>query len=102
VIANRYALLYTVNSRQTTKTFKETTINIFKKVLQRTRDTWFGRAMSLFDRSSISNETWEELEETLIAADVGVATTTKLIDAVKEQAAEEKPDGDRLRSILKE
>ena len=28
--------------------------------------------MSLFDRSSIGKEVWEELEELLISADVGV------------------------------
>jgi fused signal recognition particle receptor len=77
-------------------------INIFQKALQRTRDTWFGRAMSLFDRASIGREVWEELEELLISADVGVATTARLIDDVKEHAAAEKLDGSRVRSLLKD
>jgi fused signal recognition particle receptor len=77
-------------------------ISIFKKVLQRTRDSWFGKAMSLFDRASIGKEVWEELEELLISADVGVATTEKLINAVKERATEEKLDGSQVRAILKE
>jgi fused signal recognition particle receptor len=58
--------------------------------------------MSLFDRASIGKEVWEELEELLISADVGVATTAKLIDAVKERAAEEKLDGSHVRTLLKE
>ncbi len=77
-------------------------INIFQKVLKRTHDTWFGRAMSLFDRASIGKEVWEELEELLISADVGVSTTEKLINIVKQRAAEEKLDGSQVRSILKE
>jgi len=58
--------------------------------------------MSLFDRASIGKEAWDELEELLISADVGVATTTKLIDTVKQRAAEAKLEGSQVRSILKE
>jgi fused signal recognition particle receptor len=58
--------------------------------------------MSLFDRASIDKEVWEELEELLISADVGVTTTAKLISAVKERAIAEKLDGSRIRSTLKE
>jgi fused signal recognition particle receptor len=77
-------------------------INIFQKVLKRTHDSWFGKAMSLFDRSSIDKEVWEELEELLISADVGVATTEKLITTIKQRASAEKLDGSSVRSILKE
>ncbi len=58
--------------------------------------------MSLFDRASIGKEVWEELEELLISADVGVSTTAKLINAVKERAAAEKLDGSHVRTLLKE
>jgi fused signal recognition particle receptor len=77
-------------------------INIFQKALKNTHDTWFGKAMSLFDRSSIGKEVWEELEELLISADVGVGTAEKLINAVKERAAVEKLDGSHVRSLLQE
>ncbi|MBI4200644.1 MAG: signal recognition particle-docking protein FtsY [Chloroflexi bacterium] len=50
--------------------------------VRRTREAWFGRAAGLFQGPALSAATWEELEETLIAADVGVATT----DALLEQA----------------
>ncbi|MBI2869444.1 MAG: signal recognition particle-docking protein FtsY [Chloroflexi bacterium] len=73
-----------------------------KQALQRTRESWFGRAMKLFDRGSVSDEVWEELEELLIAADVGVGTTRKLIEAVKQQAATEKlKEGPQVREALK-
>jgi fused signal recognition particle receptor len=70
--------------------------------LKSTRESWFGKAMSLFDRATIGKEVWEELEELLISADVGVSTTEKLINIVKQRTAAEKPDGAQVRDILKE
>jgi fused signal recognition particle receptor len=58
--------------------------------------------MNLFDRASIGKEVWEELEELLISADVGVSTTEKLITIVKQRAAVDKLDGSHVRSILKD
>ncbi len=57
--------------------------------------------MSLFDRTAIGDEVWDELEELLIAADVGVNTTEKLIKKVKQQAIDEKLDGSQVRTVLK-
>jgi len=58
--------------------------------------------MSLFDRAAIDEEVWEELEELLISADVGVATASKLIDTVKKHASEAKLDGSHVRALLQE
>jgi fused signal recognition particle receptor len=58
--------------------------------------------MSLFDRNKIDDEVWEELEELLIAADVGVGTATKLIETVRERATEEKLDGEGAGKALRE
>jgi fused signal recognition particle receptor len=58
--------------------------------------------MSLFDRTSIGDEVWDELEELLISADVGVNTAGKLIEKAKQRANEEKLDGSQVRSVLKE
>jgi fused signal recognition particle receptor len=58
--------------------------------------------MSLFDRASIGKEVWEELEELLISADVGVATTSRLINTLRQRSAAEKLDGSRVRSVLQE
>ncbi len=58
--------------------------------------------MGLFDRKTIDDDVWDELEELLISADVGVATTAKLIDKVKQRASEEKLDGSQVSSALKE
>jgi len=58
--------------------------------------------MGLFDRDRVGDEVWEEVEELLIAADVGVATTEKLIMRVRQRATAEKLDGARVAEALKE
>jgi fused signal recognition particle receptor len=58
--------------------------------------------MGLFDRRIIDDAVWDELEELLISADVGVGTTEKLIGSVKQRAAEEKLDGSQVGAALKE
>jgi len=64
--------------------------NLIKQGLKRSRDTWFSRAMRLFDRTAIGEGVWVELEELLISADVGINTTEKLIERVKQRVKEEK------------
>jgi len=69
--------------------------------LKRSRDTWFSKAMYLFDRPAIGDEVWSEVEELLIAADVGVNTTEKLIEKVKQRMTREKIDrGSLVRTAL--
>jgi fused signal recognition particle receptor len=70
--------------------------------LQRSRDTWFGKAMRLFDRAAVDEALWLELEELLIAADVGIETTDRLVERVKQRSREEKvSQGSLVRDILK-
>jgi len=57
--------------------------------------------MHLFDRPAVGDEVWDELEELLVSADVGVATTEKLIEKVKQRVAKEKIDhGSLVRVAL--
>lgn len=70
--------------------------------LRRSQETWFSKIARLFDRVTVEDETWDELEELLIAADVGVTTTHKLIGIVKKRAKEEKlSQGEQVRAVLK-
>jgi fused signal recognition particle receptor len=76
--------------------------SLFKKALKPTKDSWFSKAMQLFDRTSIDESIWEELEEVLIAADVGMETTEKLIERTKQRVKDEKiKDGLQIREALK-
>jgi len=72
------------------------------QAVERTRRTWFGRIGGMF-RRGLSEELWEELEETLVAADTGVATTMKVIEDVREKVKRESiRDPELALSVLKE
>jgi fused signal recognition particle receptor len=71
--------------------------------VERSREAWFGKMARLFDRTRVEDEVWDELEELLIAADVGVATTQKLIEKVKQRVRTEKlSEGVQVRAVLKD
>ena len=57
--------------------------------LEKTRGGFFGRLGSIFQANEITEETWEELEETLILGDVGVETSAKLVGRVRERVNKE-------------
>ena len=81
--------------------------DIFKKkteqAVKRTKEAWFGKIASLFDRQTIDKGLWDELEELLIAADTGVDTTEKLIGRVKERVNKQRiSDAQQVRTVLME
>jgi len=51
--------------------------------LDKSRSSFFGRIAQLFQEEKITEDTWEELEELLIQADVGVQTTLDLIETLR-------------------
>lgn len=57
--------------------------------VERTKKSWWGKVVNLFDRASLDDDLWDELEELLIAADVGVNTTGKLIDRLRTRVKKE-------------
>ena len=77
--------------------------NPFKFSLGKTRQL-FGQMNTAFDEADdITEALWDELEETLITADVGVQTTESLMDTLRERVqAEGLKRGSELRDALKE
>jgi fused signal recognition particle receptor len=79
---------------------------LFKKTekgVKRTREAWWGKVVHLFDRTTFGDDLWDELEELLISADVGVNTTGKLIERLKQRVEREKiKDASWVRTALKE
>ncbi|MGA2158130.1 MAG: signal recognition particle-docking protein FtsY [Dehalococcoidia bacterium] len=70
--------------------------------LKRSREGLFGRIADLFSRSKIEDSTWNELEELLITADVGVETTDRLLSEVRKRVRNEKLEaGSQVRDALK-
>ena len=76
--------------------------NPFKLTLGRTRQL-FGHVNEALANDDITDDLWDELEETLISSDVGVQTTERVMSALRERAAaEQMTRGSQLRAALKE
>jgi len=80
-------------------------LDLFKKTelgVKRSREAWFGKIANIFDRSSLGDEVWGDLEELLVSADVGVETTNKLLNKVKQRVKADKvTDVSRAKDVLK-
>jgi len=77
-------------------------VNKTEQGIKLSRDTWFSKVKQLFSRDKIEQQTWDELEELLIAADVGVATTEKLLQKVKQRVGRENlSEAEQVRAALK-
>jgi fused signal recognition particle receptor len=61
----------------------------FTAGLTRTRQAVFGRIANIVGASEIKDETWDELEATLIQADLGVTVSTELIERLKKHVGDE-------------
>ncbi|WNR46616.1 signal recognition particle-docking protein FtsY [Paenibacillus roseipurpureus] len=82
----------------------EAVTNKFKEGLTKTRDAFVDRVDDLFSRrKKIDEDFYEELEEILIGADVGVNTVLKLIDGLRAEVKKRKiEDPAELQPILSE
>jgi len=77
-------------------------INKTEQGVKLSREVWFSRVKQLFSRARIEQQTWDELEELLIAADVGIATAEKLLQKVKHRVNQENlSEAEQVRSALK-
>lgn len=73
-----------------------------KEGLEKTRKQFMGKVESLFTGRIIDDEFFEELEEVLIQADVGVKTTMKLVERLQKIVDEERiKDTGELKGIFK-
>ncbi len=57
--------------------------------VRRSRERWFGRILNVLRSSDLAEGVWEELEEILISADVGVETSMRLIEGLKSRVRAE-------------
>ena len=60
----------------------------FRDRLSRARSAFSGYVGSIMSRSTIDDETWDDLEEALIRADVGIGPAQELLDAVRSTVKE--------------
>jgi fused signal recognition particle receptor len=82
----------------------ESVTNIFKEGLEKTRKGLVEKVTELITRrKKIDEAFYEELEEILIGADVGVATVMNLIDELREEVKKRKiEDAAELQPVLSE
>lgn len=74
-----------------------------KRSLQRTKENIGAGFFGLFSGKKIDEDLFEELEEQLLIADVGMDTTVKIINSLTEKASKrDLKDGEALYGLLKE
>ncbi|MDW4820187.1 signal recognition particle-docking protein FtsY [Shewanella fidelis] len=85
------------------KPVKEGLFARLKRGLKRTSESIGSGFIGLFSGKKIDDDLFEELEEQLLIADVGVETTTRLINSLTEQASRKQlKDGEALYDLLRE
>ena len=73
------------------------------RAVEKTRSKWFSRVAGIFSRPDMDADLWDELEEVLISADVGVPTTERLLEHLREQVREQRiSDPSRALELLRE
>lgn len=75
-----------------------------EKGLQKTQESFFGRlGRAVAGKSTVDDEVLDNLEEVLVASDVGISTTLKIIDRIQKRVARDKYLGTtELNRLLKE
>ncbi|HET8789345.1 MAG TPA: signal recognition particle-docking protein FtsY [Actinomycetes bacterium] len=73
----------------------------FRERLGRSRAALSRGMAGLLARGADDDEAWEELEEALLSADVGVATSTELVERLRTRARAERASGSELRELLR-
>ena len=74
-----------------------------RRRLARSQNTLGRGLLTLLSRDTVDEDTWDEIEETLLTADIGVAATTELMDHLRTRVRAERPDTpEAVRSLLRE
>ncbi|WP_299571376.1 signal recognition particle-docking protein FtsY [uncultured Shewanella sp.] len=85
------------------KPVKEGLFARLKRGLKRTSENIGSGFMGIFSGKKIDDELFEELEEQLLIADVGVETTTRLIDSLTDSASRKQlKDAEALYDLMRD
>lgn len=78
-------------------------MGIFRRGLAKTRQSFFGRISQLFGNTDIDDDTWSDIEASLIQADLGIETTSTVIEYLQEAVREEGlTKANQLHKVLRE
>jgi fused signal recognition particle receptor len=86
------------------KIFSKEKKETLDKGLEKSKESFFGKlTKAVAGKSKVDDDVLDNLEEILVASDVGVNTTLKIIDRIEERVAKDKYVGtDELNKILRE
>ena len=86
------------------KIFKKEEKETLDKVLEKSNQGFFEKiSKAVVGKSTVDDEVLDDLEEVLIASDVGASTTIKIIERIEKRVAKDKFVGtDELNQILRE
>ena len=90
LLVSVFGIVVVVASRRSRKTSYETSNKLsneslsVREKLTKSRGSFTSAISVVLTRSSITQQTWDELEEALLRADVGVATTTRVLAPLRE------------------
>ena len=70
--------------------------------LARSQSTLGKGLLSLLSRDRLDDATWEEIEDILLAADVGVAPTQELVERLRTRMRVESATGEKAHALLRE
>lgn len=74
-----------------------------RRRLARSQSTLGRGLLALISRDTVDAATWDEVEETLLTADLGVAASTDLLERLRSRVLAEKPSTpDEVRALLRE
>ncbi len=70
--------------------------------LGRARDAWVDRIASVRSAEMVDAQLWQDLEDALLLADVGVVTSEELVAEVRQQVGRQGVEGEGVLAVLKE
>jgi fused signal recognition particle receptor len=69
--------------------------------LARSQSAFGSVLLGLLSRDGLDDQAWEEIEDTLLAADIGVAPSRQLVDELRTQVKVEGARGDAAKALLR-
>ena len=81
---------------------KDSNVLKIKDAVKKSHDTWLGRVWNILKGSTNDDLMWEELEEILISSDVGVNTSTEILDDLRQKVKiQQVTDPAKILELLK-
>ena len=105
IYARIYSIIDSVTDRSRRLSYKEMIMGIFSKIkqgLKRTKEAIAYKLNKLFTGGVLTDDFYDELEETLLTSDIGAETTENIMDRLKDEIDRQHVrDTATVRDILK-